>query len=289
MLTNSNLFLLILLGLYCSGCYRDSKKETSSNLDIIPKNESNLDTILKNEAKEVVIKNNSVDWQIAPLDSSYDFYSKVEYLVISRKNRPLIDRLEMFPNLVGLDLAGQGIEVLPKAMSKLTKLEIIIAHRNALTEIPDWICGLKKLREVDFESNKLKYFPDCFTELQQIEILFFSDNMIQHLPEKIGSFSNLRKIQANSNMIKKLPNEFYGLSNLEYCFLEGNSQLDFELKKSSNLKNLEVLALTCSNLTEVNIEYLPYLRKLYLPNASAELREKLDSIKIQRPEISIFP
>lgn len=267
--------MLILLGAFFSSCTKDSKKDTRQNVETVP----------KKEVIETPIKSTFVDWQIVPVDSTLDFYSRIEYLVINKKNRSLINSLGMFENLVGLDFSGQGVEVLPQAISKLTNLEIVIAHNNSIKEIPDWFCQLKNLREVYFENNKLKSFPDCITELQQLECLFFSNNRIQSLPEKIGLLFNLRKIEANSNLIKELPMEFYGLSNLEYCYLEGNNLINFELERSSDLKKLEILALTCSNLNEINIRYLPSLKKLYLTNTSAELKEKLDSLKIQYPDL----
>src|ERR1700741_4934597 len=127
MATNSILFL-ILLGLFCSGCSNDTKKETTPSVE----------PIAKKEAIKTPVENMPVNWEIAPIDSSFDFYSKIKYLVITKKNRDLINNLEMFQNLVGLDLSGQEIEVLPQAISKLTRLEIIIAHNNSLEEIPDW-------------------------------------------------------------------------------------------------------------------------------------------------------
>jgi hypothetical protein len=57
--------------------------------------------------------------------------------------------------LSSLDLAGLGLESLPKQLENLTQLSTLDLHGNRLTALPDWLGDLTQLSTLDLHGNPL--------------------------------------------------------------------------------------------------------------------------------------
>jgi len=125
----------------------------------------------------------------------------------------------------------------------LERLEIIDCDLDA---IPDFITGLKKLKILNLEGNKINYIPSYLSEVRKLEILNLSRNEIEEISEEFFTLKKLKSLNLSSNYLYKLSKNIKALSSLENFNLSSNDII--EIPK-------ELLTLT--NLTKLNFEYNP--------------------------------
>lgn len=106
-----------------------------------------------------------------------------------------------------LDLGGQNLKVLSPVLFDYTFLTKLYLNFNKLTFLPPSIGKLRNLRELDLSLNELRT-----------------------LPPEIGMLVNLRELLLFDNNIETLPYEMGSLYQLEILGIEGNSNLDDQLK-----------------------------------------------------------
>ena len=72
----------------------------------------------------------------------------------------------MNPQIVNLRLVGLGLKEVPGAVGKhLWSLKSLSLSSNALEKIPDGLCDLTALTELNLVRNKLGALPDRFEEI----------------------------------------------------------------------------------------------------------------------------
>lgn len=98
-----------------------------------------------------------------------------------------------------LDLGGQGLKAVSKALFDYTFLDKLYLNHNKLKRLPAAIGKLKLLQHLDISSNEL-------TEL----------------PPELGMLTNLRQLLVFDNQLATLPFELGTLYQLEIMGIEGN-------------------------------------------------------------------
>jgi CCR4-NOT transcription complex subunit 6 len=106
-----------------------------------------------------------------------------------------------------MDLSGQGIRSLAPSLFVYTFLTELYVPSNKLTQLPAAIGQLRALRHLDASNNQLK-----------------------HLPPELGMCVYLKNLLLFDNQLTTLPNELGSLHQLDMLGIEGNRNLDPDIK-----------------------------------------------------------
>jgi Protein kinase domain/Leucine rich repeat len=127
----------------------------------------------------------------------------------------LADSLEI------LNLSGNRLSNLPDDLPRLHKLRIIFCSDNLFTELPAVLGQCKNLTMVGFKANQISRVPDAALA-PTLRWLILTDNSIAHLPSSIGECRQMQKLMLAGNQLSDLPAAFANCSQLELLRLSAN-------------------------------------------------------------------
>ncbi|MDO7174122.1 leucine-rich repeat-containing protein kinase family protein [Mariniflexile sp. AS56] len=145
--------------------------------------------------------------------------------------------IELSETLEVLDLSDNQLTELPDSISQLKKLRIIFFARNNFTAFPVILRELPVLSMIGFKSNQIQSVPEnAFPPL--LNWLILTDNKIAKLPKSIGNCTLLQKCALAGNLIEELPSEMVNCKKLELLRISANKlkvipEWLFELPKLS--------------------------------------------------------
>lgn len=144
-------------------------------------------------------------------------------------------------------------------------LEKIKLSRNLLTEIPQSIFKLTKLKKLVIKGLS-KEFPNTRKKIDTCDIERFGDPEncnIHRIPKEIKNLQSLLKLNLENQKLTFLPPEFKELKNLKELYLSDNyfSELPIQIYHLENLKILEMnrIIMTISN-DIINLKNLEILK-----------------------------
>jgi len=127
----------------------------------------------------------------------------------------LADSLEI------LDLSGNRLSDLPDDLPRLHRLKILFCSENNFTVFPEILGKCQALEMVAFKSNRIATLPpDAFPS--RLRWLILTDNCITGLPASIGKCIRLQKLMLAGNRLESLPDEMAACVNLELVRLAAN-------------------------------------------------------------------
>lgn len=118
---------------------------------------------------------------------------------------------------------GVLLSLLPKAnwMDLLNK-DWLGLRENGLTQFPEGVCYMPKLKELWLQDNQIAFIPECIGNLINLEILSLADNDISEIPNNIGNLVNLEDLYLQGNNLQNVPQSLGNLKNLKFLALGGN-------------------------------------------------------------------
>lgn len=143
-----------------------------------------------------------------------------------------------------LDLSV-GLTVLPPEILTLAdSLEILNLSNNCLTDLPDWLPELKKLRVIFCSNNPFRHVPEILGQCPGLDMtgfkscqietvsaaalpprlrwLILTDNKLTSLPPELGACARLQKLMLSGNRLTSLPPELAHCQKLELLRLAAN-------------------------------------------------------------------
>lgn len=134
------------------------------------------------------------------------------------------------------------IEEILSPIGNLKSLEELLLMNSMLRSVPDSICHLKFLKNLDLYGNGLQNLPNCLGSLKNLEELGLNNNQLSKLPKSFENLKLLKKLDLGSNKFKEIPKELEKLDNLRKFVIRNNpinknSQLLKDLKK----KGIEII------------------------------------------------
>lgn len=109
--------------------------------------------------------------------------------------------------LTELSLSYNKLTEIPESIFNLTKLKKLNLSSNRLTELPGSIAKLTNLTTLSLWNNKLTDIPESITKLTNLTRLDLSYNQLMKLPESIVNLTKLKELDLSNNPIKTPPPE----------------------------------------------------------------------------------
>ncbi|GLC44711.1 hypothetical protein PLESTB_000972000 [Pleodorina starrii] len=177
-----------------------------------------------------------------------------------------LQQLANLSNLVRLDVEGCSLMQLPSEISLLKNLQVLLAPRNKLTQVPPEIGRLSRsLTQLDLGNNMLTEVPAQLCQLTELRTLNLMANQLVRLPEELGNLVNLRLLGLKSNKLTELPDSMSRLTNLVELFITNNqlAELPEGMSRCSSLVKLQASFNAFTSLPPCLL-HLPHLELLRL-------------------------
>lgn len=101
-------------------------------------------------------------------------------------------------------------------VSKMRWLTTLALSENNLTNLPNTLRNLSKLKNLHLADNKFTELPEVVCTLTDLEILNIHHNELTALPETIGNLINLKEFWIDRNKITTVPATLGNLNNTTY-------------------------------------------------------------------------
>ena len=125
----------------------------------------------------------------------------------------LADSLEV------LNLTGNRLSDLPDDLSRLKKLRVLFCSENDFRHVPPVLAECAGLSMIGFKSNRIEQVEALPASLRW---LILTDNCIDRLPASLGNCLPLQKLMLSGNRLESLPDEMAACTNLELVRLAAN-------------------------------------------------------------------
>ena len=141
----------------------------------------------------------------------------------------LSDELEHFPreifdladSLEVLNLSGNRLSELPDDLGRLHRLKVLFCSDNHFTHVPEGVGQCPALEIVGFKSNRIEQLsPNALPK--RLRALILTDNCLTALPEALGDCADLQKIMLAGNRLQSLPASLARCQKLELMRIAAN-------------------------------------------------------------------
>lgn len=141
----------------------------------------------------------------------------------------LAENLTRFPNAIFdladslevLDLSNNNLSDLPEDLSRLKKLRILFCSNNQFAHLPDVLGQCETLEMIGFKSNQISTVSSESLPTQT-RWLILTDNKITSLPDDFGRLTRVQKLALAGNSLRALPDSIMGCRHLELVRLSAN-------------------------------------------------------------------
>lgn len=134
----------------------------------------------------------------------------------------LADTLEI------LDLSGNALSELPDDLYRLHKLRIIFCSNNQFIELPEVLGRCAELSMIGFKANKIRRVS-AKSLPAKLRWLTLTDNEIAALPQEIGDCHYLQKLMLAGNRLQTLPETLANCKRLELIRIAANQLHSFPM------------------------------------------------------------
>ena len=212
---------------------------------------------------------------------------EIRSLMLNSTGIKNIEGLEVFKNLVMLDIGDNEIKEIPEKFETLQNLRILLINNNQITNLGKGITNLKGLEVLDASNNLIGKITTDIKKLDKLEQLQLQNNRITELPVEISSLESLEMLVLEGNRIGKLPKEIGKLSNLTILDLGKNllEEIPWEI---GSLKKLYFLDFSENRIHKMDVQLfnkLDGIKAVYL--FSQKYQEKIKNSSIINQELKI--
>ncbi|WP_459990578.1 leucine-rich repeat-containing protein kinase family protein [Methylosoma difficile] len=127
----------------------------------------------------------------------------------------LADTLEI------LDLSGNALSDLPDDLAQLGKLRILFCSDNPFTELPPVLGRCPELSMIGFKANRIRHVP-AQSLPPKLRWLILTDNQIEALSDALGDCAQLQKLMLAGNKLRALPASLANCKQLELLRIAAN-------------------------------------------------------------------
>ena len=127
----------------------------------------------------------------------------------------LADSLEV------LNLSGNALSQLPDDLHRLSRLRVLFCSDNLFTELPACVGQCRSLSMVGFKANRIAQVPGAALP-PLLRWLILTDNCISELPQELGERPHLQKLMLAGNQLQRLPDSLQNCHQLELIRVAAN-------------------------------------------------------------------
>lgn len=127
----------------------------------------------------------------------------------------LADTLEI------LNLSGNALTELPDDLPRLHKLRVIFCSDNRYTRMPEVLGRCPNLEMIGFKANQIEEFPAAALP-PKLRWLILTDNRLRAVPAALDTCARLQKLMLAGNQLHQLPQELAACTNLELLRIAAN-------------------------------------------------------------------
>ncbi|XP_028142541.1 leucine-rich repeat-containing protein 40-like isoform X2 [Diabrotica virgifera virgifera] len=119
--------------------------------------------------------------------------------------------------LTELNMSCNRISNVPEFLMDLTKLKFCDLSKNQLEDLPDSLSSLVYIRELILSNNRFKKIPNCIFQMVGIEILLMNDNNIEEIPiDNLKMLTRIATLDLSNNSINYVPPELGNIKQLRW-------------------------------------------------------------------------
>ncbi|XP_074854302.1 uncharacterized protein LOC142014921 [Carettochelys insculpta] len=156
--------------------------------------------------------------------ASFQHLPELVELDLSGNGLSVLNTEAHLPWLQELVLSHNALEVLPPLQGLPALTRLALAHNNISELVPGAFRGVKPLKDLNLRGNRLRTLPEeIFEGLAELRDLDLSDNALQELPQGLLAGLQLDMLQLSGNQLRTLPRDFFPEEHMfPYVFLAGN-------------------------------------------------------------------
>jgi hypothetical protein len=128
---------------------------------------------------------------------------------------------ELADTLEVLDLSGNSLSELPDDLSRLSKLRVLFCSKNRFTQLPEVLSSCVHLEMVGFKANDIREVAPAAIS-PGLRWLILTDNQVSELPDSIGNCARLQKLMLAGNQLEDLPEAMRSCVSLELLRISAN-------------------------------------------------------------------
>ncbi len=128
---------------------------------------------------------------------------------------------ELADTLEVLDLSGNSLSELPDDLWRLSKLRVLFCSKNRFTQLPEVLSSCIHLEMVGFKANDIREVAPAAIS-PGLRWLILTDNQVSKLPDSIGNCARLQKLMLAGNQLEDLPEAMRGCVGLELLRISAN-------------------------------------------------------------------
>lgn len=129
---------------------------------------------------------------------------------------------DLAESLEVLNLSGNALSELPDDLHRLHRLRVLFCSDNDFTRLPDVLGRCEALEMVGFKSNRIAEVPEGALPAR-LQWLILTDNRIETLPASLGACTRLQKLMLAGNRLRALPDTLVACRALELVRLSANA------------------------------------------------------------------
>ena len=129
--------------------------------------------------------------------------------------------LQLADTLQVLDLSGNALTDLPDSLPQLHRLRVLFASDNPFTSLPPVLGRCPALQLIGFKACRIHSVP-AESLPPTLRWLILTDNQIDQLPESLGHCAPLQKLMLAGNRLHRLPDSIGRCQRLELVRLAAN-------------------------------------------------------------------
>lgn len=119
-------------------------------------------------------------------------------------------------NLSWLEYSGTNISDIPSDIIEYFQpVEHVLLRSNRLRRLPDWIIGLKNLKELNVASNDLSEQEKVEFKSKNLVKVNIAENSFNYVPDWVLEQKNLQELDLSNNELFELPSQLFNMKKLQ--------------------------------------------------------------------------